>query len=279
MAQNWEMAVELRNRSSGSLFSRAWNSSVGKDKGAGLRGAPLCRLREGRRTPSSRAIRLSITVWGWRLHTHSPRPFSFFLFKQPYWKMIDGHKIWLWDSFPSFLSLQCFWISKPLCHHPRGQWPWDAPLCPLYFRLSHSVFFAPQHPWGRREALLKVGARETGKRGQAPSLEVCLEAFRCLRPASPLYILLSDSRTPFLSFEISWPDTCSFLELIQKQCAFWFLAPTVGLSLPPSFLGTMCFLNSCSDLCPWVCFYLGPAAIRSPSGGPNCPASLTSSNS
>lgn len=31
MAQNWEMAVEFRNLSSGSLFSRAWNSSVGQD--------------------------------------------------------------------------------------------------------------------------------------------------------------------------------------------------------------------------------------------------------
>lgn len=33
MAQNWEMVVEFRNLSSGSLFSRVWNSSVGKDTG------------------------------------------------------------------------------------------------------------------------------------------------------------------------------------------------------------------------------------------------------
>ena len=33
MAQNWETAVEFRNLSSGSLFSRAWNSSVDKDTG------------------------------------------------------------------------------------------------------------------------------------------------------------------------------------------------------------------------------------------------------
>ena len=34
MVQYWEMAVEFRNRSLGSLFSRVWNSSVGKRKGS-----------------------------------------------------------------------------------------------------------------------------------------------------------------------------------------------------------------------------------------------------
>ena len=76
-----------------------------------------------------------------------------------------------------------------------------------------------------------------------------------------------------------WLDTHTFLKLVQKQSAFWFLVPSTGLSSPQSFLGTMCFLKSCSDLCPQICFHLGPAAIRSPDSSPNSPPSLVSSNS
>ena len=37
-----------------------------------------------------------------------------------------------------------------------------------------------------------------------------------------------------------WLDIHTVLKLVQKQSAFWFLAPTTSLSSPQSFLGTMC---------------------------------------
>lgn len=62
----------------------------------------------------------------------------------------------------------------------------------------HTLREGVRHSWRWGRTRLANADTEEG----APSSEVFLEAFQSLRPASSLHVLLSDSRTPFLSFEI-----------------------------------------------------------------------------
>lgn len=70
MAQYWEMAVEFRNRSLGSLFSKAWNSSVGKNTGAEWREAMEVRLvappNQGALKPTAQKEGLTATILGFQ---------------------------------------------------------------------------------------------------------------------------------------------------------------------------------------------------------------------
>ena len=85
MAQNWEMAVEFRNLSSGSRFSRAWNSSVGKNTRAELRGT----LDGQEDLPTTPRPSPPFSYCMRKEASHPPSRALFFLFQQPYSEVID----------------------------------------------------------------------------------------------------------------------------------------------------------------------------------------------